>query len=190
MRHEEMHGNAMPQREVTPRRARRHRLVGPIALLALWLSSCSPPPAPAGFTLTVSIESVNPVAIDQLIVMLTPRPEMGVMPGFVADAGTVAYAEGVVVTVVNESLQIVVPGDYVRTHRVEGTTPFISRLDLQMWTTDTRMRTAPQVRGSVVHAGTVIADGTAYLPAWPVPLGGTAQLRVPCLSTQTAMCLP
>ena len=53
---------------------------------------------------------------------------------------------------------------------------------------DDAMRDGPQIRGTVLRMGESIAQGAAFLPGWPVPLGATSQVTVTC--SNAALCLP
>lgn len=158
------------------------------ALLAVVHAGCGgPPPAPEGFRIAVQMQNVSVTIIDELRITIVPRMET-VMPRF-QDIDPMTYEGGIVVDV-NDlgTLSIIVPGDYVRAHAT-GTEGFSPRLVLEMWSDDDVMRMGPQLRATVVRQGEQIATGQAFLPSWPLQLGGETQVTVPCRMGFEARCV-
>ena len=160
-----------------------------LALLAV--SGCSGPPAPDGFELAIQLMSVQAVAVDSLRITFIPRMDAG-GPRRFADMEPITYEGGAVTVDVDEAdgaLVMTITGDYVRSHIVNDD-PINPRFVIEIWSDDEAMRQGPQVNATVVRMSEQIATGSGYLPTWPLMLGETSQINVPCLGTQTALCMP
>lgn len=165
----------------------RHLLLISSALcIAVTLAGCGSPEQPDGFALAFQMSNVSPTAIDQFRVTFRPRTDMG--PAAFADMEPVSYEDGAVVVDSDMGdLVVTIDGDYVRSHIVndDAVNP---RFVLEVWSDDEAMRQGPQVNASVVRMGESIANGTGFLPDWPLALGETTQVNVPCGPAFTAQC--
>ena len=160
-----------------------------IALSASCLASCSAPTAPEGFVLSVQLMAVNVAAIDELRVTIAPQTEMGTPHEFMMIPA--ATYDGITVSVESDGVLVMtIPGSVVFENAVFPASGDDPRLDIEMWSDDTSRRAAPQIRGTVTRAGEQIATGAAYFPEWPLPLGGSQTLTVPCRMGMTAACRP
>lgn len=161
-----------------------------LALLPiLAISGCSAPAAPAGFTLAIQFSSVNAAAIDTLRITFQPRMDATGAHAFMDIDPTPYFEGGVTVDVESDGVLVMtITGDYVRSHlTVEDA--FDPRFEIEIWSDDEGvMRQGPQVRATVVRASEQIATGAGFLPSWPVELGATSQINVPCSPTFTAQC--
>lgn len=161
-----------------------------LALALLGLCGCaSAPPPPAGFRLAIQFGSVNPVAIDTLRVTITPRSDMSGDHVFMDVAPTMYEEGGVTVDVESDgALVLTITGDHVRSH-LTNDEPLSPRFEIELWSDDDGpVRAGPQVRATVVRAGEQIATGAGFLPRWPLELGASSQLNVPCSPAYTAQC--
>lgn len=161
-----------------------------LALALLGLCGCaSAPPPPAGFTLAIQFGSVNPVAIDTLRITITPRPDAAGDHAFMDVFPTMYEEGGVTVDVEDDGVLVLsITGDYVRSHLVNDQ-PLMPRFEIELWSDDDGpRREGPQVRATVVRAGEQIATGAAFLPGWPLELGASSQINVPCSPTYTTQC--
>ncbi len=163
------------------------RQLSQLALVALALAGCGAPPAPEGFTLAVQMMNVRPVAVDALRITFTPRD--ATPPVVFQPTPPQSYEDGAITVEVDGSgiLSMVVTGDYVRAHSTM-TGVDAHRFEVEIWSDDDAMRDGPQIRGTVLRMGESIAQGAAFLPGWPVPLGATSQVTVTC--SNAALCLP
>lgn len=166
------------------RRALRASLPSIGALALGSLSACGGPTAPEGATLRFQLRNVRTSAIDSLEIVLTPRggETFTMVPTATYDGITVDVAE-------DGALEIVVPGDYVRTHAMSsGATDVNPVFELEVWSDDSTTNMAPQLRGNVLQAGTAIATGAGYVATWPLALGETQTIQVECIAGSAAAC--
>lgn len=162
-----------------------------IALLGALASSCSRS-APQGFTLAIQLQMVNVRAVDSLRIVFAPvmegtRAGMFVQPthGTSFDNGDVQIS----VDSVTGLLTMTITGSYFAAHALADASGNDPRFEIELWTDDTAMHMPPQVRATVTRSGMQIATGVAYLPSWPLVLGDTGQVNVPCTSGFTMQCM-
>lgn len=176
----------------------RRTLLSLAALLLLGvLPSCGRPAAPDAFTLHIQMTGVNIAAIDSLRINVIPQMEGAATGMFAAPTrgmcttGTCTYENGEI-TVSTDSRGILtmdVAGAYVMANAMPGMNGADPRLDIDLWSDDRMTHNpAPQVRVTVLRTSNQIAQGTVFLPAWPLPAGGEAQVNVPCLTGMTMLC--
>lgn len=159
--------------------------------LAALVPSCAAPTAPEGFTLAIQLTGVNAAAVDTLRVVIAPTMEGTSPPGhFLAPTRGTSFENGEVVISVDARgiLTMNVTGAYVRAHALADASGNDPRLELELWTDDRSVHPGPQVRATVERGGNTIATGVAYLPAWPLVLGDSSQVNVPCMTGLEMMC--
>lgn len=164
----------------------------PFALfLSLSLAGCASPPE--GFTLALQLTGIRLAAVDNVRIVLTPAAEGGTMPRFTMPAVGSFEDGGVRLSVdsTDGQLVILISGDYFRAHAVPtGDGDLDPRLSLELWSDDTTMRAGPRINGVVVAAGFEVATADAFLSAWPLPLGTTYTLTLPCTAGREMECRP
>ena len=164
-----------------------------VASLAL-LPACSGPQAPDAFHLTLQMDGVIPEAIDLLRVRFTPQtPAMGETPRFapLTDPSQSIFEDGAITLEVDPgdgTLLMTITGNYVREHMTVPGDPDDPRLTIDVWSDDRVMRMAPQMRAVIVRGSEQIAEGAAFLPAWPLGEHFMASIRVVCRTTSLARC--
>lgn len=159
------------------------------ALLALPVALGSCASAPEGFVLDIQLREVNRTAVEAVVLTVIPQMAGGATPRF-SMPEVASYEEGGITLAVDAAGQLVITisGAYFQENAVGDADP---RLALELWSDDMVMRMpAPQVRGVVVAASVDIAVGATYLPSWPLDLGETATLTIPCREGREAMCRP
>ena len=154
-----------------------------LALLAS-LSSCAPETPADGFTLAIQLSGVTAPAVDSVRLTFASVMEGSMIAHFVQPTHGSSFENGditITVDAMTGRLTMTITGSYFRAHALfaDTTSP---RLELVLWSDDAQMHAMPQVRATVVHMGMQVATGVAYLPAWPLPLGGTSEIDVPCTS--------
>lgn len=164
---------------------RNHSLAS--LLLVLFAAGCQSTPAAEGFQLAFQLQNVSSASVEMMRVTISPRTDSG--PAAFEEIPTTSYEDGAVTVDVDDTgvLVMTITGDYVRSHIVNDDA-LNPRFVLEVWSDDEAMRMGPQVRGTVIKAGEQIATGQAYLPMWPLALGATTQINVPCGPTFTAQC--
>jgi len=161
-----------------------------LALLAL-VPSCAAPVAPEGFTLGIQLTHVNVRAVDSLRITVAPVMEGARRGHFLQPTQTSFENGGIVVSVdsVSGLLTINVSGAHFAEHATSdalGNDPF---LPLELWTDDGDSHGMPQVRATVMSPrGDQIATGVGYLPSWPLVLGDSVIIAVPCVTGLDAQC--
>ena len=167
------------------------RLVLPLlALLSLCLTpSCASPAE--GFSLSIQLTGVRMAAVDSVRLILTPQTVGGVTPRFQPPTETSFEDGGIQLSVDDDGqLVILITGDYFQANAVpQGMGDLDPRLTLELWSDDMspRMMT-PQIRGIVVAGGFDSAAGAAYLPSWPLMLGESFTLTLPCTAGREVEC--
>lgn len=175
-------------------RTHTKRLAPLLLLLSLGaaLPSCAAPTAPQGFTLAIQLTHVNVAAVDSVRLTFAPVMEGTMLAHFVQPTRGMTFENGditISVDSVSGLLTMTITGSYFAAHAMTvGTTGDDPRFELEIWSDDRTMHMAPQVRATVVHNGNQIATGVAYLPSWPLVLGDSSQINVPCMTGLEMMC--
>lgn len=158
-----------------------------LGIALVTIPGCGAPEAPEGFQIVIQLQSVSVEAVDQL--RLTIAPDESMATADFEDIERMVDEDGVSIDVDGGVFVITAPGDFVREH-ADVTDPNNPRITFEVWTEDEAMRRGPQVSATVTRDMEVIANGIMYLTGWPVPLGGTFTLNVPCRMDSVARCLP
>lgn len=155
---------------------------------AAWCASfaaCGGGEGPEGAILRIQFRDVRATAVDELRVRLTPQAGQRF-------AMTPPMSHGEVTVSVDGSdgsLLLVVPGSYVRANSVmTGTSELTPQLDIEVWSDDATSNLPPLVRATAFRGGESIAQGAAYVPAWPLALGSVTTIQVMCLPASMALC--
>jgi hypothetical protein len=160
--------------------------------LGALLPSCAAPTAPQGFTLAIQLTQVNVAAVDSLRLTFAPVMEGTMLAHFLQPTHGTSFENGdITITVdsVSGLLTMTISGTYFAAHAMTvGTTGADPRFELEIWSDDRSVHAAPQVRATVIHNGNQVATGVAYLPSWPLVLGDSSQINVPCMTGLEMMC--
>jgi hypothetical protein len=160
-----------------------------LALFAL-VPSCAPETPAEGFTLAIQLSGVTATAVDSMRLTFAPVMEGTMTAHFVQPTHGTQFENGdimISVDSVSGLMTMTITGSYFRAHALFTDTS-APRLELVLWSDDTQMHGMPQVRATVVHMGMQVATGVAYLPSWPLPLGGMSDIDVPCMSGFEMQC--
>jgi hypothetical protein len=163
-------------------------LFGALVTLA---PSCGPGAPPEGFTLAIQCSHVNVAALDSIRITIAPVM-VGTMTGhFLQPMHGTSFENGeinVSVDSVTGLLTIDISGTYARAHAMADAMGNDPRLEIQLWTDDHQMTSPPQLRATVTHNGMQVATGVVYLPSWPLVLGDSTQVNVPCMTGFDMQC--
>ena len=148
------------------------------------LSACPAPVAPEGAILRIQFIDIRATAVDNVRVSLSPQMGQRFM------MRPTAMYEGVTVTVESDgALSLSIPGDvFVRDAVQSGAGEMSPAFDLEVWSDDTTMNVAPQLRATVTQGSEVIGNGAVFLREWPLVLGSTTSVSVMCNTTTTTQC--
>lgn len=168
------------------------------AVLALaLLGACETPPMdppPEGFRLVVRFVSVDVAVIDGVRLRLQPPDgaRFATVPDTMFEDDRITLRSDS-----DSSLVFEIDGQHVRDHAVLAPDGTSTIYELQIWSDDPVMRAdGPLVIGSASRSGADIAQGTAYLPAWPPPVEVegmcegttcTSQIAIECTSEAAGM---
>jgi hypothetical protein len=152
---------------------------------------CGPATAPEGFTLAIQLMHVNVSAVDSVRLTFAAVMEGTMLAHFVQPTRGTSFENGdimISVDSVSGLLTMTITGSYFRAHALADDMGNDPRLEIEMWSDDTQMHGMPQVRATVTRAGNQIATGVTYLAGWPLPLGGTTTVNVPCVTGFEMQC--
>jgi hypothetical protein len=160
-----------------------------LALLALFgTASCGSEPPPEGFTLRLRFTSLNPSVIESVRVSFQPQ---GTNERFMS-IEPMSYADGAIdLTVETDgTLSLTIDGAHVAAlAEMQGDASYT--YDLEVYSDDATPRMPPPgVRVVVSRAGESIAQGFKFLTQWPLPLGQTETVTVPCDTGALDRCVP
>lgn len=160
-----------------------------VTLALLSTASCGgEEPPPEGYTLRLRFTSLDPVVLENVRVSFQPQgPDERFM--FVEP---MSYADGAIDLTVEDdgTLTMLLDGAHVAENALEQ--PDASYIyDLEVYTEDETPRSpAPGVRVVGNRAGERIAEGFLFLPQWPLPLGQSTIVQVPCRMAVSDRCFP
>jgi hypothetical protein len=148
------------------------------------LSACPAPSAPEGAILRIQFLDIRATAVDEVRLSMTPQMGQRFMmqPASTVDGVTVAVDSTGILT-------LTIPGDVFRRDAVQsGASDLSPSFDLEVWSDDTTMNTAPQLRATVTQGMEVIGNGAVFVREWPLVLGSTTSVSVMCNATTTTQC--
>jgi len=157
------------------------------AVLAL-ATSCGDdtPPPPEGFHLNLRFMSLDPTVLDRVEVIFEAQ---GTGEEFMA-IEPMSYADGAITLEVDTNrLTMTIAGSNIAAFAEDqGDGSYV--YDLEVFSDDEVPRTpAPSVRVIGVRGGEQIAEGFLFLPQWPLPLGQTSVVNVPCRMAVADRCI-
>jgi hypothetical protein len=182
-----------------------------LAALALSATQCGGEelPRPEGFTLSMRFTGLDPQVITNLNLNVVPQgmderfmelvaPLRFDADGNLSDDGPIAYD-----VADDGALEIDVAGELVR-DRVQDNGDGTFTYEVQVWSAilscseegaecefaqEARARTpTPQLTVIADRGAEAIADERLFLPAWPLPVGGGADITVPCRASAVDLC--
>lgn len=163
-----------------------------LALSLLCFAGCtsSSMTAPEGFTLAVQLQGVNASVVDTLRITISPVAEGASTPHFLMPTHGTSFEDGGVTLSVDSRgiLTMTITGAYFRAHAMMDATGMGPRFEIEIWSDDMEPHAMPQVRATVVYMGDQIATGVAYLPTWPLVLGDSTTVTVPCTTGFELQC--
>jgi len=168
---------------------RRALTLAPLLAAVLTLAtSCGDdtPPPPEGFHLNLRFTSVDPTVLDRVEVVFETQTDgeqfMAVEP--------MSYADGAITLEVDtDRIIMTISGSNITAFAEDqGDGSFV--YDLEVFSDDDTPRApAPSVRVIGVRGGEVIAEGFLFLPQWPLPLGQTSVVNIPCRMAVMDRCI-
>ena len=147
------------------------------------LSACPGPAAPEGAILRVQFLDIRASAVDQVRLSLTPAAGQRFM------MRPLQMADGITINVESDGvLSLIIPGEIFRRDAVVSADPRSPVYELEVFSDDPTMNTAPQLRATVTQGPEVIGNGAVFLREWPLVLGSTTSVSVMCNTTTTTLC--
>lgn len=167
-----------------------------LAAVLAFATSCTDdtPPPPEGFHLNLRFMSLDPTVLDRVEVTFQAPDDTTFMM-----VEPMSYADGAITLEVTSSITggppdriiMTLRGDHVAAvadgPRGDGSYMY----DLEVFSNDETERSGmdvPGVRITALRGGEVIAEGFAFMPDWPPPLGQTVVINVPCRPGATDRC--
>jgi len=168
--------------------SRRLEVIAFALFALLGTASCGEEPPPEGFTLRLRFTSLDPSVIETVRISFQPQ---GTDERFMF-VEPMSYADGAIQLVVEDdgTLTLTIDGEHVEAlAEMQGDGSYT--YDLEIYSDDETPRmTPPGVRVVVTRAGESIAQQFRYLMQWPLPLGQTLILQVPCDDAALDRCTP
>ena len=147
-------------------------------------AACPAPSAPEGAILRLQFVDIRATAVDQVRISLSPQMGQRFM------MRPTSMVDGVTVNVESDGvLSLVIPGEVFRRDAVSsGASDLSPAYDLEVWSDDTTMNAAPQLRATVTQGTEIIGSGAVFLREWPLTLGTATSVSVMCNATTTTQC--
>ena len=148
-------------------------------------TSCGTSPPPEGYFIRMRMTALDPTVIDRMTVSIRPQDPEQFM--FVApmslEGGAISYE-----VTADGDVDLEISGAHVQ--RFTERQPDAAHIyELEVWSDDMEIHTPPLVVVNVYRGPNAIAMGQHFLPQWPLPLGGSVIVQVPC-SAVGAGCFP
>ena len=156
------------------------------SVLAFGASCGGEEPPPEGFHLFLRFTSLDPSVLDDVAVNFEPQGGgrfMAIEP--------ISYEDGAISMQVAPDgvLEMSIQGSHIAANAEEMDGAYI--YDLEIWSMDEEMiPTAPSVRVVGHRGGEDIAEGFLFLVRWPLPLGASSTVQVPCRMAVLDRCVP
>lgn len=146
-------------------------------------------PPPEGHHLLLTFTSIDPSVIERVRITFDV---MSAGEGFMM-IEPMSYADGAIDVMVEPDGRFVmtIDGAHVAALAEQQGTTTTYVYDLEVYSNDETMRASPPfVTVTVSRAREAIGSASRFLPAWPLPLGQSTEIMIPCSPATLDRCTP